>query len=78
MTNHNQTKFGLPEDVQFCKQCVMSNQRPSSSIEFRHTKTHRHRTLVMDETGVCDACNFAKIKDSIDWDDREKDLLRLL
>jgi len=78
MTSHNQPKFGLPEDVQFCKQCVMSNQRPSSSVEFRHTKTHKHRTLVMDSNGVCDACNFAKMKECIDWDDREKDLLRLL
>ena len=30
----NNIKHGLPEDVIFCKKCVMNNQRPSSSREF--------------------------------------------
>ena len=32
-----ETKYGLPQEVAFCKKCVMSNQRPASAIEFRHT-----------------------------------------
>ena len=28
---------GLPEDVYFCKSCVMSNQRPNSVVEFKNT-----------------------------------------
>ena len=32
------TFYGLPEKVVFCKKCVMSNQRPSSSIEFKHNE----------------------------------------
>jgi hypothetical protein len=27
--------FGLPQTVLFCKKCVISNQRPNSTIEFR-------------------------------------------
>ena len=28
------TKYGLPIDVLYCKKCVISNQRPNSTIEF--------------------------------------------
>ena len=30
--------FNLPSKVVFCKSCVMSNQRPQSTVEFKHTK----------------------------------------
>jgi N-acetyl sugar amidotransferase len=56
----------------------MSNQRPTSSIEFAHTPQKKHRTLYIDENGVCDACRFAAVKEEIDWDKREQDLLKLL
>ena len=29
------TLFGLPAEVKFCSKCVISNQRPNSSIEFK-------------------------------------------
>ena len=29
-----EVKYGLPPNVEFCKKCVISNQRPSSIIEF--------------------------------------------
>ena len=32
----------------------------------------------IDDNGVCDACNMAKMKESIDWEKREKELLKLL
>ncbi len=70
--------YGLSEQVRFCGRCVMSNQRPSSSIEFKHTRDYRHRTLHIDEQGVCDACKFAERKEQIDWGRREEELLRLL
>ena len=70
--------FGLPKEVKFCQRCVMSNQRPASSIEFKHTRDHKHRTLVIDEKGVCDACRYAAKKEQIDWKMREKELLTLL
>lgn len=64
-------------EVIFCSRCVMSNQRPSSSVEFRHDKDHQHRLLQFTD-GVCDACRFAEKKRSIDWEQREKELLVLL
>lgn len=71
-------KYGLPLEVTFCKRCVMSNQRPSSSIEFKHTKDRKVRALHFDEEGVCDACRVAEHKDQIHWAAREQELLRLL
>jgi N-acetyl sugar amidotransferase len=56
----------------------MSNQRPASSVEFRHSIDRRVRTLQMDSDKVCDACRFADEKERIDWDDREAQLLQLL
>ena len=35
-TKKNYSLYGLPEKVIFCKKCVMSNQRPSSVIEFKN------------------------------------------
>ena len=71
--------FGLPEKVQFCKRCVMSNQRPSSMPEFKHMPDRRGAQYMhIDEEGVCDACRQAEVKDKIDWQAREEELLRLL
>jgi N-acetyl sugar amidotransferase len=70
--------YGLPEEVKFCTKCVMSNQRPTSAIEFKHTKDSKKTTMNFDEHGVCDACRTAEIKENIDWDMREKELTKLL
>ncbi len=71
-------KYGLPEKVVFCKHCVMSNQRPTSCIEFEHTKEKNHTTLTFDDEGVCDACRAVEAKKNIDWKERENELLKLL
>ncbi len=73
-----EVKYGLPREVLFCKRCVMSNQRPTSIPEFRHAKSHRHKTLHFDKDGVCDACRYAEEKKRIDWKVHEEQLLRLL
>lgn len=78
MTAKLETFYGLPSEVRFCKRCVMSNQRPASSVEFKHTKDHKHETLNIDEEGVCDACWYAERKEKIDWESREKELHKLL
>ncbi|HET9961988.1 MAG TPA: N-acetyl sugar amidotransferase [Nitrospiraceae bacterium] len=78
MQDKLEVKYGLPETVRYCARCVMSNQRPASSVEFKHGKNHRHRALHFDAEGVCDACRFAERKESIDWKQREEELLRLL
>lgn len=70
--------FGLPEKVKFCKCCVISNQRPSSTIEFKHKKTDTKEVIDFNNDGICSACQYCKIKDgTIDWESREKKLLRL-
>jgi N-acetyl sugar amidotransferase len=70
--------YGLPEEVAFCSKCVMSNQRPTSAVEFKHTKDSKKTTMNFDEEGVCDACRTAEIKDNIDWGMREEELIKLL
>jgi len=70
--------YGLPEEVKFCSKCVMSNQRPTSTIEFKHNKDSKKTTMNFDEYGVCDACKTAEIKDKIDWGIREEELIKLL
>ena len=71
-------KYGLPEEVKFCSRCVMSNQRPASVPEFRHTADSKKPTLSFDENGICDACNNATAKENINWQEREEQLLELL
>ena len=71
--------YGLPEVVQFCKLCVISNQRPSSAVEFTHKLSDNKKTISFDEDGICDACRFNIQKHTvIDWDQRERDLETLL
>ena len=73
------TMYNLPNEVKFCKECVISNQRPSSFPEFKHTKERLGaKYMKFDENGVCDACNVNKIKRNIDWSQREKELIILL
>ena len=65
--------YGLPSTVAYCKKCVISNQRPNSAVEYKHTKDSKKATIHFDEHGVCDACNFTERKcHSIDWGDRDK------
>ncbi|MBI3318260.1 MAG: N-acetyl sugar amidotransferase [Candidatus Omnitrophica bacterium] len=73
-----EARYGLPGKVVFCRKCVMSNQRPCSSVEFKHGTDQRHRTLHIDEEGVCDACRYAEQKEAVRWEKREEELLRLL
>ena len=74
----HETYFGLPSEVKFCTKCVMSNQRPTSTVEFKHTKDSKKTTMNFDEEGVCDACRANEQKHSIAWDKREEELLKLL
>ena len=73
-----EVKYGLPGNVVFCKRCVMSNQRPASTAEFKHTSASKKVTLNIDEHGICDACRHAEEKEKIDWIKREEELVKLL
>ena len=71
--------FGLPENVVFCKRCVISNQRPNSTVEFKHIKDEKKATIDFDNHGVCDACRYQEVKaGEIDWAQREEQLVQLL
>ena len=73
-----ETKYGLPASVEYCTRCVISNQRPSSTPEFRHTAASTKQTIRFDTTGVCDACLLADEKRTrIDWDTRRRELAEL-
>lgn len=78
-TKHDkEAYFGLPTEVKFCSRCVISNQRPSSTVEFKHTAASKKETINFDEDNVCDACRNADVKNTTDWEDREKQLIELL
>lgn len=77
---HSEKPFvlhGLPEKVIFCKRCVMSNQRPSTSPELRK-KDSKIETVGFDDDGVCHACKFLELKKQINWKEREDKLVALL
>ena len=76
--NELEAKYGLPTDVKFCSRCVISNQRPNSAVEFKHTAESKKATINLDEEGVCDACRMAEQKKAIiNWEDRERELIEL-
>ena len=57
--------YSLPSKVEFCKRCVMSNQRPR---------------ITFDSKGVCNACRHfeKKYNNQINWQEREKELIETL
>ena len=70
--------YGLPREVEFCINCVISNQRPNSAIEFQHTARSKKATIRFEDDGVCDACRLDKKKRiEIDWAEREAQLKEL-
>ena len=75
MSKKLEAYFGLPNEVKFCKKCVISNQRPSSTIEFKNEKSVKKKVINFNEDGVCSACLYNIEKETgIDWEDRERKL----
>ncbi|MBK87064.1 MAG: LPS biosynthesis protein PseA [Flavobacteriaceae bacterium] len=75
--NKKEAFFGLPENIEFCKSCIISNQRPNSAIEHSHTIKTKKKTINFDKSGVCDACRQAQKKKKINWKEREAQLKEL-
>jgi N-acetyl sugar amidotransferase len=69
--------YGLPEDVKFCKKCVISNQRPNSTVEMKN-KDNKKQAIAFDQHGICSACNYNSTKKEINWKEREEKLFELL
>lgn len=71
--------YGLPNEVRFCRSCVISNQRPSSTVEFKHEREEKKKTIGFAADGICDACHYHQEKaHSIDWRNREDQLVATL
>lgn len=72
----NFSLYGLPKTVKFCKSCVVSNQRPNSVVEFKNDNNQKKG--INFKNNLCEACNYNQSKNSIDWQQREGQLLKLL
>ncbi len=70
--------YGLPKKVIFCTKCVISNQRPSSTVEFKSKKNEKKKSIFFDKDQVCSACRYSEVKNKINWEKREKELVKLL
>jgi hypothetical protein len=70
--------FGLPRKVKFCKKTLMSNQRPNSTLEYRHKISSKKKTIKFDTSGVSETWYYSRKKEKINWEKREKELLDLL
>lgn len=71
--NPLEAKYGLPAEVRFCKRCVISNQRPNSTVEHANVKDRKIATINFDDDGICDGCRAVERNyTEIDWDERER------
>jgi N-acetyl sugar amidotransferase len=71
--------YGLPKRVMFCASCVISNQRPSSTVEYQKTSESMQETIQFGSDGICDACRYQEVKaGKIDWEKREAEMVALL
>lgn len=69
-------RYGLPLKVEYCRKCTISNQRPSSAVEFRQQSNDK-KEFISFKDGICDACRYLEKKKDINWADREKELIDL-
>ena len=78
MKNNIKPLYGLPRKVIFCKKTLISNQKPTSSIEFYHNLKSKKKTLFIDKNQISDSWKYSRIKKKINYKKREKELLKLL
>ena len=72
------TLYNLPRKVLFCKKTLISNQRPNSSLEFQHKALENKKTISFKKNGISKTWYYSREKKKIDFQDREKQLLKLL
>jgi len=72
-------KYGLPKEVKYCVKCNLINQNPTSTNEYKHDKDTLQIPISFDKNDVCHACKTVKKKwdGSINWEEREKELIDL-
>ncbi len=74
----NFSLYNLPEKIEYCTKCVVSNQRPSSVIEFKSKDGKNKKGININKNGVCDACLYNEEKLKINWKEREDQLKKFL
>ena len=74
----SKTFYGLPKKVIFCKKTLLSNQRPNSTVEFKHNIKSKKKTFEIDKNNISETWKFSRIKKRINFKKREEELLRLL
>ena len=74
----NFSLYGMPEKVEFCKKCVISNQKPNTVVEFKQSTDNRRTGISFNKDGVCSACEYNEKKKAINWQERENKLHSLL
>jgi len=58
LSNIDPQQLLLPQEVVYCKKCVMSNQRPR---------------ITFNDTGVCSACTYSETKhEGVDWELKQR------
>ena len=57
----NYALWGLPEEVKFCRSCVISNQRPNSVVEMKNQNIDK-KTIEFNEEGICSALEYSSVK----------------
>lgn len=72
------TLYGLPRKVIFCKKSLISNQRPNSTQEHKHTIKSKKKTIFFDKNSISDSWKYSRVKKKIDYKNREKLLHKLL
>ena len=73
----NTVFYGLPKDIQYCKKCLVNNQKPTMRSEHSIKKGDKNRTVIF-ENGICEACRVNELKKKIDWKEREYQFKNLL
>ena len=74
--NINTVKYGLPLKVEFCKKCLITNQRPTTRAEHTIKKDIPTTTNFFD--GICEACIIKEKHKNIDWEKKEHEFTKIL
>ena len=64
----------VPKEIIYCNNCVQSNQRPNSAVEYQNSITEKKR---LNLNKKCDVCLFVEKKKKINWKEREEELIEL-
>ena len=57
--------YGLPKNFKFCKSCVISNQRPSTSVEFKNDGKQPKKAINFNDDGGKDFISAVKYKNIV-------------